>query len=76
MLDLKASYCCFAAAAGAFLSRLPAVAPQLVVLDLKNCRGLPGDSIAALLGQLMALQRLTLDGIPEVRLLTQRLGGV
>lgn len=54
-------------ATGAFLSQLPAVSPQLVVLDLKNCRGLPGESIAAALGQLMALQRLTLDSIPEVR---------
>jgi hypothetical protein len=57
-----------AAAVGSFLSKLPAAAPQLCVLDLSDCRGLPGAAIAGLLQQLRGLSRVKLDGIPEVRL--------
>eukprot|EP00879_Flechtneria_rotunda_P026293 GHRR01028028.1.p1 GENE.GHRR01028028.1~~GHRR01028028.1.p1 ORF type:complete len:517 (+),score=163.65 GHRR01028028.1:303-1853(+) len=51
---------------GACLDRLPAVAPQLCSLDLSNCRGLPGSALASVLGQLVNLNRLVLDGVPEV----------
>ncbi|KAF6264728.1 hypothetical protein COO60DRAFT_17560 [Scenedesmus sp. NREL 46B-D3] len=51
---------------GSFLCRLPAAAPQLCVLELSDCRGLPGAAIASLLQQLGSLARVKLDGIPEV----------
>lgn len=52
--------------AGAFLSRLPQLAPSLTCLDLSGCGGLSGEDLQQLLGQLKGLERLVLDGIQEV----------
>lgn len=60
---------------GAFLSRLPQLAPSLTYLDLSGCGGLSGADLQQLLAQIKGLERLLLDGIEEVGGIVTMLAG-
>jgi hypothetical protein len=60
---------------GAFLSRLPQLAPSLTCLDLSGCGGLSGADLQQLLAQMKGLERLLLDGIEEVGGIVTMLAG-
>lgn len=53
--------------AGAVVNRLPEKHPNLQTLNVAECRGIPGSALAFAVPQLMALNRVVLDGMSEVR---------